>query len=178
MAQSFTTPPNLPDPNRVITDTNSDAKAVFADIPAPLTVVRNLNGSLVRLGYVTDRPPVSYANNMDVATYEQCLQNLPPLVQPGGGAVVWYIDTPPNGASPLHRTVSLDIVIPVEGEIELQLDSGETRLLKPGDLAIQRATMHAWRNPSTTKWARMIGIMSESEPVVVGNQTLGPSFPS
>jgi len=72
---------------------------------------------------------------------------------------------PPGGASPLHRTVSLDYGVVIEGEMVLELDSGETRLLKRGDLAIQRGTMHAWRNASKTDWARMLYFLQESEPL-------------
>ena len=168
MASPSTSPPP-PDPRRYITDTNADGKAFFSTaLSAPLPVVNDLGGALFRLGYVTGRPPVLLNDQADINAYANSLQNLPPLVPPGGGAVVWYIDTPPNTTSPLHRTVSLDIVIQLEGEIELTLDGGETRLMKPGDLTIQRSTLHAWRNPSSTKWTRMLAIMSESQPVVVG----------
>ena len=40
----------------------------------------------------------------------------------------------------MHRTQSLDFGVVLEGEIELVLDSGETRLLKRGDVAVQRGT--------------------------------------
>ena len=56
----------------------------------------------------------------------------------------------------MHRTVSLDYGIVLQGEMELVLDSGETRLMKVGDVAVQRGTMHAWRNTSSTEWGRMI----------------------
>lgn len=173
------TPPNdLRDPNRYVTDNNADGKAVFSQaVVPPLAVVNDLGGALMRLGYVTGRPPVDLNDQVDVKTYVTSLSDIPPLVPAGGGAAVWYIDTPPGASSPLHRTVSLDIVVQLEGEVELTLDGGETRLLRPGDLTIQRSTMHSWRNPSTTKWTRMLGVMSESQPVVVGNQTLGASFP-
>lgn len=46
----------------------------------------------------------------------------------------------------MHRTTSLDYGIVLEGEVELILDSGERRAMKAGDIAVQRATMHAWRN--------------------------------
>ncbi|KAF3764335.1 hypothetical protein M406DRAFT_339961 [Cryphonectria parasitica EP155] len=175
ISTSVSAPPT--DPNRHITTNNSDAKAVFSTIPAPLQVTRDLGGTLFRLGYQTPRPPVSFTENKDLNAYAQSLDNPPPLVPPGGGAVVWYVDTPPGAISPVHRTVSLDIVIQVQGELELHLDGGETRLLKPGDMTVQRATMHAWRNPSETTWSRMIAVMSECEPAVVGGETLGTFFP-
>jgi uncharacterized cupin superfamily protein len=45
------------------------------------------------------------------------------------GTFVWMKG---GSASPMHQTKSIDYGIILEGEIELILDSGETRLLKPG----------------------------------------------
>ena len=59
------------------------------------------------------------------------------------------------------------------GEVELILDSGETRIMKPGDVAVQRATIHAWRNTSKTEWSRMAFVQLEAEKVRVGGQELG-----
>lgn len=76
----------------------------------------------------------------------------------------------------MHRTVSLDYGIVIEGEIELILDSGETRLMRPGDIAIQRGTMHAWRNTSDTKWARMLYVLQPSKPLVLDSGALGEDY--
>lgn len=46
----------------------------------------------------------------------------------------------------MHKTDTLDAIILVRGEVDLLLDDGEARLLKPGDVVIQRATNHAWVN--------------------------------
>lgn len=169
----------LPNPNRYITTSNDDGTSIFTQtIPESLPVINNLNGALFRLGYTTNQPPVELTKNTDLHLYETSLQELPPLVPQGGGANVWYIDTPPESESPLHRTVSLDFVIQITGEIELTLSSGETRIVKPGDLTVQRSTLHKWRNPSKTKWSRMVGVMAECRPVVTGEgRTLGEEFP-
>ena len=71
------------------------------------------------------------------------------------------MDIPPNpeGSSGfMHRTHTLDHVVLLEGELELTLDGGETRLVKVGDVVVQRACMHSWKNPSKTKGARMFAI--------------------
>jgi quercetin dioxygenase-like cupin family protein len=73
----------------------------------------------------------------------------------------------------MHRTVSLDYGIVLEGEVELILDSGEKRVMQRGDIAVQRGTMHAWRNMSKDKWARMIYVLTSSKPLEVGGQNLG-----
>jgi quercetin dioxygenase-like cupin family protein len=73
----------------------------------------------------------------------------------------------------MHRTVSLDYGIVLAGDMELILDSGETRKMKVGDVAIQRGTMHAWRNLSDTEPARMIYVLLPSLPLSnVGGEDL------
>ena len=67
----------------------------------------------------------------------------------------------------MHRTTSLDYGVVLEGEVELVLDGGETRLLKRGDMCVQRATNHAWRNTNETNWARMLYVLLEANPVVL-----------
>lgn len=46
----------------------------------------------------------------------------------------------------MHRTDTLDVIVMVKGEVDMLLDDGEVRALKPGDVVIQRATNHAWVN--------------------------------
>jgi len=173
--------PSLPDPNRHITDNDAEGVSFFSPaLPITLPVARDLGGgTLQRLGYIAPQAPASLTDGADLKSYQASLQDLPPLVPPAStGTVVWYIDTPPGAASPMHRTVSLDLVIQVEGEIELTLASGETRVMRPGDLTVQRSTLHAWQNPSATRWSRMVGVMAECRPVQVGGgKTLGEEFP-
>ena len=76
----------------------------------------------------------------------------------------------------MHRTVSLDYGVVLIGEIELILDSGETRLMKAGDICIQRGTMHAWRNTSATEWARMMYVLQPSLPIEIGGQKFGEDY--
>lgn len=73
----------------------------------------------------------------------------------------------------MHRTQSLDFGIVVEGEVEMMLDDGSRTRLGRGDIAVQRATMHAWRNPSPDSWARMVFVLQDTKPLVVGGQRLG-----
>lgn len=49
----------------------------------------------------------------------------------------------------MHKTETLDAIILVRGAVDLLLDDGEARSLKPGDVVIQRATNHAWVNHGT-----------------------------
>lgn len=46
----------------------------------------------------------------------------------------------------MHRAISIDYGIVVDGVFELILDSGEKRVMRQGDVSIQRATAHKWKN--------------------------------
>ena len=82
------------------------------------------------------------------------------------------IDFSPGAESNMHRAVALGFGTCCEGEVELSLDSGDTRIMKPGDVSINRAGNHKWRNTSTTESARMLYFMFEVEPVFVNGKKL------
>lgn len=52
------------------------------------------------------------------------------------------IDFAPGVESPMHRAMSLDYGTVIQGEFEVELDSGEKRTMRPGDVLVQRATAH------------------------------------
>lgn len=52
-----------------------------------------------------------------------------------------------QGTDGMHRTPTIDYGIVIQGEIDLELDDGATRHLAQGDVVVQGATRHAWRNP-------------------------------
>lgn len=58
-------------------------------------------------------------------------------------------ERPPHWAARhpgMHLTATLDYVMVLEGELIALLEKGEVAL-QPGDVLIQRATPHAWKNP-------------------------------
>ena len=82
-------------------------------------------------------------------------------------------DFAPGVETPFHRTLSLDHAVLLEGTIEITLDSGESRLLRRGDVVVQRATMHKWRNVSQTESARLIYFIVDcTQPVFAGGEEL------
>ncbi len=58
----------------------------------------------------------------------------------------------------MHTTPTIDYGIILEGEMWLELDNGESRLVKAGDVVIQKSTRHAWRNKSD-RIARALFVM-------------------
>lgn len=79
-----------------------------------------------------------------------------------GGSVIRITDMLPGAESPMHRTNSIDYGVVLYGQVELELDDGETRLIGPGDIVVQRGTVHLWRNPSPTETCRIVFILIEA----------------
>jgi quercetin dioxygenase-like cupin family protein len=65
-----------------------------------------------------------------------------------GGSAIRVVDMAPGMVSPMHRTGTIDYIIILSGQLELELDDGIKRLIGPGDIVVQRGTIHRWRNPS------------------------------
>ncbi|KAI4091269.1 MAG: hypothetical protein L6R37_007762 [Teloschistes peruensis] len=128
--------------------------------------------------YTTSTSPPNMNNDRDISDHE-AVRNSGKLglVNPGG-SVCRIVDIGPSSSEEpakgiMHRTQSLDYGIVLEGEIECVLDSGEKRVMRRGDVAVQRGTMHEWRNTSTTEWVRMIFVLLDSEKIQIAGKELG-----
>ncbi|KAJ5595316.1 uncharacterized protein N7459_001524 [Penicillium hispanicum] len=164
-------PPNsLRQTSRFITGHSAEGLAVFdKDISETVPAQNIPTGDTLYLGYATNQFPTDL--NKDLATYQHYLTNPPNFTIPGG-TVLCLIDLAPASISPLHRTLSLDYAVVIEGTVQLKLDSDEVRTLQRGDIAIQRGTKHLWQNASKTEWARVLFMLQESKPVEIAGETL------
>jgi len=127
--------------------------------------------------YSTSTSPPSLSDNNDIATHERLVASgwLGPVA--ADGTVCNMVEIGPGIEKPyMHRTQTLDYGVVIAGEVELTLDGGETRTMKAGDVVVQRATMHAWRNPSETDWARVFFVSVKCDEVVVGGKVLGDTM--
>lgn len=123
---------------------------------------RNVGFNVV---YTTSKFPVDLNDDVDITSHTQVMESgALGLVQPGG-TVCRIVDFGPQGSPLMHRTQSLDYGVVLEGEIEMELDDGSVTLMKKGDIAVQRGTKHAWRNPSPTAWTRMLFVLQDCEPI-------------
>ncbi|KAH7136398.1 hypothetical protein EDB81DRAFT_870523 [Dactylonectria macrodidyma] len=166
----------IPAPKRFITDHNTEGKAIFSTAIAEELPEQIIGaGHKFFLGYTTSETPVDLSDSKDVDAYKAYTADPPGIVIPGG-TVLRYVDMMPGSVSPMHRTVSLDYGVVLEGSVILRLDSGEGRLMKRGDVAVQRGTMHAWENASKTEWARMMYVLQDSLPITVGGEKLGEDY--
>jgi uncharacterized cupin superfamily protein len=71
----------------------------------------------------------------------------------------------------MHRTESIDYVIVLDGEIDMDMDNS-TVTLKAGDVMVQRGTNHAWANRSKAR-ARVAFVLIDAEPLGVGKPVVG-----
>lgn len=163
--------------NRFITTHNQQGKAIFSNaLPEEMPVREVADGAHFSLAYTSSSFPAQLSNDADIPQYEHYLNN-PPGIVISSGSVCRIVDMAPSALSPMHRTVSLDYGVVLEGEVELVLDSGETRLLKKGDVAVQRGTNHAWRNVTPDvigennervgQWARMLYVLMPAKEIEV-----------
>ncbi|EON66816.1 hypothetical protein W97_06218 [Coniosporium apollinis CBS 100218] len=167
----------FPQVQRYITTHNDEGKAIFSTaLPEESTMKELPDNMAFALSYTTATGfPISLAEDKDIEIYSSYL-NSPPGLNISNGSVLRHVDLAPDTTCAMHRTVSLDYGVVLEGEMELILDSGERKTLKRGDVAVQRGTMHAWRNPSKTQWSRMMFVLLPCQPVEVGGRKLKEEF--
>jgi hypothetical protein len=107
--------------------------------------------------YTTFEIPAGYENDKDIHQFINTKGVIPVSIP--GGSVVRMVDMVPGGVLRVYRTKSLEYGVVLSGEVELvlqDLEKGPVRLTRVRYVSIQRATMHAWRDPSKTEWSRML----------------------
>lgn len=165
----------LPSIHRYITTHSESGHSILETAIPSHAIWRHIPEASFFLGYVTASFPIDIKEDADISTYTDAYAS-PPKVTCPGGTILRVMDLAPGKSSPMHRTMSLDYGVVLEGAMELVLDSGETKVLRRGDMCVQRATMHAYRNRSLTEWARMLMVYVDSTKPVVGGKELGESI--
>ncbi|KAL3484004.1 hypothetical protein BJX62DRAFT_248832 [Aspergillus germanicus] len=120
--------------------------------------------------YSTRETPIDLRDDRDIKAAKE---TEPPIHIPNG-TVVRMIDFGPNVESPLHRVISVDYGVVLEGEFKLILDSGEERIMRQGDFCVQRATAHKWHNITGrgTLPGRMLWILVDCGDVEIGGEKM------
>ncbi len=121
----------------------------------------------------TNKFPADLNEDADVQFHDEIIASGNLGLASKNGTVCRMVDFGPQYQCMMHRTKSLDFGILVEGEVEMILDDGSVTKMARGDVAVQRATMHAWRNPSTTNWARMIFVLQDTKPLFINGKEFG-----
>jgi quercetin dioxygenase-like cupin family protein len=153
---------------RVVTGHDSGNIArVLTDAPASNAKYPSA-GLVSTLIWSTDSAPAKVPAGADIEDMgARTLGSAPP---PNGSRFA-VIDFAPGVKSDMHRTETVDYVIVIEGEIEMDMDES-TVTLKQGDLMVQRGTNHAWVNRSE-KRARVAFVLIDAEPLGIGHPVTG-----
>jgi quercetin dioxygenase-like cupin family protein len=75
----------------------------------------------------------------------------------------------------MHRTESIDYTVCWGGEIDLELDGGEVKRVRAGDVVILRGSNHIWHNRSDGP-CRLATVLVDAEPVTVNGKRLDASW--
>ncbi|KAH8798528.1 hypothetical protein F5884DRAFT_715354 [Xylogone sp. PMI_703] len=154
------TPIVFPEVSHHITSYEGEGKSTFLRAHNPPPVQRRGANSRIDYVYSTSGSasgPI-LAGQADYKQHQAVAATYPHAMFPAaGGSTAIFITLGPNPKGEegmMHRTNTLDYVFVIEGELELALDSGEKRVMKKGDICVQRGSMHAWKNLSRTDYAR------------------------
>lgn len=150
---------------RIVTGHDADGSAVIREDKMMETRVLGAEAEMV-LAWTTDTFPSDNNDDFDGALRE--VKRVSP-----GGSVLQFVTMHPHTSSKHHRTLSLDYGIVLEGEVTLQLDNGEETVCRPGDVVIQRGTIHTWRNDGDVP-TKVAFILLDAKPVQIGDKTLDP----
>lgn len=165
MPSNIQTPPPV---RRVVTGHDAantakvmiDAPATNKKYPRPGTV-----GTLI---WCTDSTPADISPGEN---FEDMGARMLGTAPPPNGTRFTINDIPPGASGPMHRTETLDYVLVLAGEVEMQMDDS-TVTLKAGDVMIQRGTHHAWVNKSKD-YARIAFILVDAKPLGIGHAISG-----
>ncbi|CAD6450094.1 70d3ac4d-a280-4080-ad2b-ca4935406789-CDS [Sclerotinia trifoliorum] len=112
-------------------------------------------------------PTPSFTNDADFKARQEIVQQNQIPSFPSAGyskAGLCTIAPNPNGDEGLmHRSNTLDYVYITSGETEYATTSGEKKILKKGDVIIQRAGWHAWKNTSKTEELTLFAVSIGAE---------------
>lgn len=119
--------------------------STFSDqVPEPQNTIPIPSGTVNWLySSHTTQPDIGNGNDNDIKQFAHDRVNGMPngsIAPPQGfSASIFTLDG--GKVSAMHRTLTLDVLLLVEGVVELWLDGGEMRTVKAGDSVVQRGTM-------------------------------------
>jgi hypothetical protein len=124
-------------PSRVVAGEDSSGRAVVLSRRTPDALV-NFRGVEIAELWRFGAPATQATDGGDVdpAAWQ--------LLSPPVGAMTWRVVRFTEADPTLHRTPTIDLVLVTEGQIDLVLEDGSTRL-RVGDTAVIQGCMHGWR---------------------------------
>ena len=86
------------------------------------------------------------------------------------GTIFRVIEFAPGLAARNHRTSSIDYIVVISGEIDMELDDSLVHL-KAGDVMVQRGTIHNWVNRGTAPCVLAV-VLIDAKSVEAGGKLL------
>ena len=124
-------------------------------------------GTVSTLIWVTDRTPADIAIGENIEdTGERILGSAPPA----NGSRFCVIDFPPGNHAIMHRTETIDYVIVMTGEIDMDMDDSTVHL-RAGDVMVQRGTIHNWVNKGSESCFIAV-VLVHAHPAEAGGKVL------
>ena len=162
---------------RIVTGHDTNGKAIVATDEVLRGTTRPGRAGIARVDlWSTNRMPVD--NSDEAATAQRAgfvvRHN---YVGSGQGTVVRITEFAPRSPKFMHRTETLDYAILLSGECDLELDDGVMVHMKPGDVAVQRGTMHAWVNNGKEPCVFAF-VLIDAEPAEAGGRKLLTHYPT
>ena len=160
-------PKELPPIRRVVTghDKNNVAKVIM-DGPAT-NAKGGASGATSTLIWSTDSTPADCSVGEHVEDLGARIIGTPP---PENGSRFAVITFPPGNPGRMHRTETIDYVIVMMGELDMDMDDSTVKL-KAGDILVQRGTNHSWVNRGT-EVARAAFVLVDAKPLGIGHPVL------
>ena len=162
--------PNYPPIRRVVT--GHDAKHVAKVIlDGPAMNAKYPDAATVStLIWTTDAAPADISVGEKVEDLGARILGTAP---PANGTRFAVIDFPPGNTGRMHRTETIDYVIVISGEIDMDMDQSTVKL-KAGDVMVQRGTNHSWVNRGKER-ARLAFVLVDAKPLGIGHAVTGKS---
>lgn len=151
----------------------SSGKAIIQERRQPDWTVYDGRQMAFNTVYTTSEFPASLKDDVDIKKHDDLVASGTLGLANPNGTVCRIVEFAPGFECMMHRTQSLDHGVVLEGSIELVMDSGDVQLMNRGDVAVQRGTMHSWRNSSTSDWARMLFVLQDCQKLEIAGQALG-----
>ena len=162
---------------RIVTGHDADGKAIVASDEQMTGVSATGRPYISRCEiWSTDRMPVDNSEAAAAAQRKGFVVRHN-YVGSGQGTVLYVTEFAPGAPKFMHRTETVDYALLLSGECDLELDSGEVLHMKPGDIVVQRGTMHAWVNNGSAP-AVFAFILIDADPAKAGGQELRTHFPA
>src|SRR5260221_4708395 len=120
------------------------------------------SGTVSPLIWSTARTPADIAVGEEIEDLGARIIGTAP---PGNGTRFAVIDFPPGNAPRMHRTETIDYVIVLEGEIEMDMDDSTVKM-QAGDVMVQRGSKHACANRSSKRARGGVGVVDAEAPVL------------